>query len=155
MMEIKDAVRNNLEGEALANALDLVDYLIERGLTPKMEWASGCRFISNNKSPCLVFMIGKENGGGWVICDLPVVSEPEWNLLGDDLKEFIMTNIKICSVHQGKSCGCGSEPGTSKNIFGKAYDNVCTSEIQIVNPNSDTLDKFKEVVEWWLINIGA
>ena len=153
-MEIRNAVRNNLEGESLANALDLVYYLTKRGFTPKMEWANGCRFIKNDKSPCLVFMIGKENGGGWVICDLPVVAESEWNLIADDLKEFIIANIKICSVHQGNSCGCGSEPGITKNVFGKDYDNVCTSEIQIVNPDSDTLNAFKKVIEWWLINIG-
>jgi len=154
-MEFKDAIRNNLKGEALANALDLVEYLTEKGLIPSMEWDTGCRFIKNEKSPCLVFMIGEENGGGWVICDLPVVSEPEWNLLSDDLKEFIIANIKICSVHQGGSCGCGNEPGTSKNVFGKAYDNVCTSEIQIVNPDIATLDRFKKIIEWWIVNIGA
>jgi hypothetical protein len=154
-MEIINTIKNSLEGEALANALDLVGYLTAKDLTPHMEWASGCRFTKNGKSPCLVFMIGKENGGGWVICDLPVVSEPEWNSLSDGLKEFIVANIKICSVHQGESCGCGSEPGTSKNIFGKVYDNVCTSEIQIVNPGAKDLDAFKEIVEWWVIHIGA
>lgn len=147
-MEFKNAIRNNLKDEALENALGLVDYLTQKGLTPKMEWNSGCRFGKNGKSLCLVFMIGEDNG--WVICDLPVTSEPEWDLLSTDLKEFIIANIKICSVHEGNSCGCGNEPGASKNIFGKVYDNICTSEIQIVNPNTDVLDKFKEIVEWWV-----
>jgi len=155
-MEIKDALRNNLEGERLANALDFVDYLIEKGLTPKMEWDNGVRFVKNEKSPCMVvFFKNAQNNGEWFICDVPVVSEPEWHLLSDDLKAFIVANIKICNVHQGNPCGCGSEPGVSKHIFGKDYTNLCTSEIQFINPEVNVLDQLKEIIEWWLINVAV
>ena len=155
-MEIKEVLKNRLEGETLANALGFVDYLLEKGLTPVKEWDSGFRFVKNDKSPCLVVLLENEQGAGdWFICDLPVAAEPEWNLLCDDLKKFITANMKICSVHEGKPCGCGSEPGVSKKIFGKAYDNVCTSEIQFVFPKPEILDKLKEVIEWWLVNIAA
>ena len=152
-MEIKDALRNHLKDEALANALGLVDYMTGKGLTPVMEWDSGFRFVKNDKSPCLVFIITESNE--WVICDLPVASEPEWNSLSNELKDFVIANIKICSVHEGNSCGCGSEPGVSKTIFGNDYSNVCTSEIQFVSPCAGDLDKFKEIIEWWVINIAA
>jgi len=151
-MEIKDTLKNNLKGDALANALDFVSYLTEKGLTPKMEWDNGVRFIKNNKSPCLV-VFNMHGDGEWFICDVPVVSEPEWNSLSGDLKEFIIANIKICSVHQGEACGCGSEPGTNKNIFGKDYNNVCTSEIHFVNPGSDVIDKLKQIIDWWIVNV--
>ena len=153
-MEIKDALKNNLKGEALTNALGFADYLTEKGLIPIMEWNNGVRFVKNEKSPCLV-VFNMQNNGEWFICDVPVTSEPEWDSLNNGLKEFILANVKICSVHQGNSCGCGSEPGVSKNIFGKGYNNLCTSEIQFINPGSDVLNKFKEVVEWWIINVGA
>jgi len=155
-MEIKDALRNHLKGEALTNALGFVDYLTEKGLTPKKEWDNGVRFVKNEKSPCMVvFFKNAQNIGEWFICDVPVVSEPEWGYLSNELKEFILANVKICNVHQGNPCGCGSEPGASKNIFGKVYNNVCTSEIQLINPTHDVLDKFKEIVEWWIVNIGG
>jgi len=150
-MEIKDALKNNLKGEALANALSFTNSLVEKGLAPKKEWDNGFRFIKNGKSPCL-FVFNNEE---WFICDVPVVSEPEWSLLNDNMKEFIIAHIKTCSVHQGKSCGCGSEPGITKSIFGKRYNNVCTSEIHINNPSLDILDKFKEIIEWWVVNIGV
>ena len=153
-MEIKDTLRNNLKDEALANALDFVDFLTDKGLTPHMEWDNGVRFAKDDKSPCLV-VFNMNNSGEWFVCDVPITSEPEWNSLNNDLKEFILANIKLCSVHQGSKCGCGSEPGVTKNIFGKDYNNVCTSEIQIHNPNSDELGKFKDIVEWWVVNIGA
>jgi len=153
-MEIKDALKNNLKGEALTNALGFADYLTEKGLTPKMEWDNGVRFIKNDKSPCLV-VFNMQNNGEWFICDVPVASEPEWDSLSDDLKEFILANVKVCDVHRGNSCGCGSEPGVSKNIFGKDYNNVCTSEIQFHNPDSAVLDKFKEIIDWWVMNVGA
>jgi len=155
-MEIKDAIRNTLKGETLANALGFVDYLIEKGLTPKWEWDNGIRFVKNEKSPCLVvFFTNTKNVGEWFICDVPVVYEPEWHSLTNELKEFILANIKICNVYKGNPCGCGSEPGVSKDIFGKVFNNVCTSEIQFINPNSEVLDKFKEIVEWWLTNVKA
>ena len=153
-MEIKDALRNNLKGDALANALGFADYLTEKGLTPVMEWDNGFRFVKNEKSPCLI-VFNMHDNGEWFICDVPVVNEPEWNSLNDDLKDFILANVKICSVHQGNSCGCDSEPGLSKNIFGKDFNNVCTSEIQIHNPGSDVLGKLKEVIDWWIINVAG
>jgi len=153
-MEIKDTLRNNLKGEALTNALGFVEYLTEKGLTPNMEWNNGVRFIKNDKSPCLV-VFNMQNNGEWFICDVPVASEPEWDSLSDDLKKFILANVKVCDVHQGNPCGCGSEPGVSKNIFGKDYNNVCTSEIQFHNPDSDVLGKFKEIIDWWVMNVGA
>ena len=151
-MEIKDVLKSNLEGETLTDALSFTDYLIEKGLTPMKEWSMGFRFVKNEKSPCLLVLTGNKD---WFLCDFPVVNEAEWGLIGDDLKEFILANVKTCSVYQGNACGCGSEPGVSKHIFGKNYDNVCTSEIQFNNPCSNVLDKLREVIDWWVINIGA
>jgi hypothetical protein len=152
-MEVQDVLRNNLEGEALTNVLGFVDYLTEKGLAPKKEWSMGFRFIKNDKSPCLVVIM--KNGEGWFICDVPVVHEPEWDSLDDDSKSFLLEHIKKCTVHEGGSCGCGSEPGINSRIFGKDYSNTCTSQIQLVNPDADVLNKFKEVVEWWAVSIGV
>ena len=151
-MEIRDALKNNLKGEALTNALDFVDYLTEKSITLNKEWDKGFRFIKNGKSPCLI-VFNMQNNGEWFICDVPVVSEPEWDSISNDLKEFIIANIKICNVHQGNPCGCGSEPGISKSIFGKVHNNVCTSEIQFINPDSDVLNKLKKIIDWWEINV--
>jgi len=154
-MEIKDVFKNRLEGETLTTALGFIDYLIDKGITPKKEWDNGFRFILNEKSPCLVVLTkNAKNIDDWFICDVADYSNPEWDSLNDDLKKFILANIKICSVYEGDSCGCGSEPGISMNIFGKEYHNLCTSPIQLIFPQSDVLDKFKEYVEWWIINIA-
>jgi hypothetical protein len=150
-MEIKDVFRQKLDGEKLNNALGFIDYLTAKGLIPNFEWENGVRFIKNDKSPCLVFVIPESNE--WVICDLPVASESEWNSLNNELKNLINQNIKICTVHEGGSCGCGSEPGLTKEIFGKVYNNVCSSEIQFVNPGTDVLDKLKNIINWWTINV--
>lgn len=152
IMEVKDALKSNLKGEALTRALDFVDYLVEKGLTPRKEWSSGFRFIKNDKSPCLIVLT--HNKDGWFICDMPVVHEPEWANLDDELKAFLLDHIKICNVHLGNKCGCGSEPGLTKSIFGKLYNNVCTSEVQLINPSTDVLEKFKEIIEWWVVNVG-
>ena len=152
-MEIKDTLKKNLDGEALANALGFVDYVTGKGLTPIMEWDNGVRFVKNEKSPCLV-VFNMQNSGDWFICDIPAASEPEWDSLDTDLKNFILANVKVCDVHQGNPCGCGNEPGVSKTLFGKEYHNVCTSEIQLINPTPDVLDTFKEIIDWWAINVA-
>ena len=85
------------------------------------------------------------------ICDVSIVLESEWNLLSDDLKEFIIA--KASSFHLGESCGCVSEPATTKNILGKDYNNVCSLEVYIVNSALTLWTSFKEVVKWLAINI--
>ena len=153
-MEIKDAMRNILEGDVLTNALSFVDFVTEKGLNLKQEWDKGFRVVKNNKSLCMIILSeNNQNVGEWLIWEIPVASEPGWDSINNDLKDFIIANIKICDSNQGK--GCGSDPGSTKNIFGKSYDNVCTSELQFINPGTDVLDKFKEVVEWWITNIAA
>jgi len=155
-MEIKNTLQNHLKGQTLTNALDIVDYMIGKGLTPQTEWSHGFRFVKNDKSPCLLFIIDSTNeeNGEWVMCDVPVVNEAGWDALPDDLKDFVRANIKTCNVYEGNPCGCGSEPGATKTIFGKAYDNVCTSEIQFVNPDAAMLDMYKKLIDWWATNIA-
>jgi len=155
-MEIKNTLTNHLKGEALSNALATVDYLIDKGLTPQAEWTHGFRFVKNGKSPCLLVIIdhSKKEDGEWFLCDTPVVNEPEWGNLPAHLKDFVIANIKTCNVHEGNPCGCGSEPGLTKNIFGKVYDNICTSEIQFVNPTAVMLETFRALVDWWDVNIA-
>ena len=109
----------------MINVLGLVDFLTEKGLNIKKEWDTGFRFIKNDKSPCLIVLM--QNGEGWFICD----------------------------VHEGGACGCGSEPGINSTIFEKNYENTCTSQIQLINPDASVINKFKEIIEWWLVNIGA
>ena len=48
-MEFKEVIKSSLDGDDLANALDLVDFLVGKGLTPIVEWASGCRFVNIGK----------------------------------------------------------------------------------------------------------
>ena len=152
--EAKDVLSKNLKDKVLENALDIVDYLDMKGLIPVLEWDNGIRFVKNERSPCLL-VFNWDNKGEWFICDLPVGSEPDWNTINDDLKNLIIENIKICNVHQGNPCGCGSEPGVIKTIFGKEYTNVCTSEIQLVNPEPNILEKYKKIIDWWVLNISA
>jgi len=156
-MTIHDAIKTYLQDEAQTRATKLADYLMEIGLTPKMEWSHGFRFVKNDKSPCLLFFIVSDNAAGeWVLCDLPVVNEPEWQTLGDDHKAFILAHLKVCGIHDGSHpCGCGSEPGATKVIFGKSYDNICTSEIQLPNPDEGMLDTFKQLIDWWVVQIGG
>ena len=152
-MEIKDALISKLEGEALELATGFVDYLTSKGLTAQREWGDGYRFVMNERSPCLLVFLPQDNG--WFVCDLPVATEPEWAAISEDLQEFIVSHIKTCNVHEGNPCGCGSEPGLTKTIFGKSYQSICTSEIQLVYPTAEVLAKLLQVMDWWLANIGT
>jgi len=156
-MEVKNVLSKHLKNETLANALDIVDFMTDKGLEPTTEWSHGFRFVKNGISPCLLFIIDGTNNedGEWVMCDLPVTNEADYDAMPDDLKDIVRANIKLCNVYEGNPCGCGSEPGLTKTIFGKAYENVCTSEIQFVNPTADMINDYKRVIEWWDENIAV
>ena len=93
-MEIQDALRNNLKGESLTNALRFVECLSQKGLTPVKEIDNVYSFVANGKAVCNV-IFNVHNQGEWFI----------------------------------------------------------SSEIMFLNPDTETLDKFMENVDWCMINL--
>jgi len=60
----------------------------------------------------------------------------------ENLKELVWVHIHTCG-----GCGCGNQPGKSMKIFGKEFDNLCTSILWFGNPDADTTEKLYKLAE--------
>ena len=127
---IKEA---NLKGDSLKSANDFALFLKDEGML-----AGGIHgsITHNNKSICFMHMDGSnEVPGPWTVWPDGEYSEDTSDLtLSDDEKVIVWENINICG-----ECGGKCAPGSTKTIFGKQIDNVCSAPLQFCDPKGETL----------------
>jgi len=139
---IESNLKENLSGDALTNALDFVTYLKNMGMTAD----DGARFCYKDELMCIIIAFKNDTSSGWFICDCPF-REHDGFTIDESIKSFVQANIQKC---KGDSCGCDhGERGATKMIFGKEYDNLCSSEIMFYNPDAEALKKIKVLMEFW------
>jgi len=152
--QIEDAIGELLTSDMLKNALDFVAYLGTNDMMPKLV-AENCwtfAYLEEAIHVCVLAIYPDENGIGWTIFDNPLTSKYDDFQVDEHLKEFARAHINICTSCGGSS-GCGSQPGKHITIFGKEYDNICTSEVAFRNPDSEALKKIKQLIEAWKLHI--
>jgi hypothetical protein len=140
--EIEKKLKDTLSGDLLENVLDFVAFLREIGMTPD----ENSRFHYMGEMTCiLVFFKDTNNPQGMLfVCDCPI-REHDGFPIDDSVKKFAQSNIKKCD-----NCGCEHEArGATKTVFGKEYDNLCSSEVIFVNPDAEALVKVKILMELW------
>jgi len=150
--ELEDAITSSLEGDMQKNALDFVAYLKASGMTPNEEHSSA--FMYSGKWVCILCIIPIDGKPNWVIFDNPLCGRDVDISVEEDLKEFAWKHVNICTSCGG-SCGCGSQPGVRKTIFGKEFENVCTSEVAFWNPDAEALKKVMRLIEIWKNHIDG
>ena len=154
----EDTINELLTDEAKKNALDFVAYLRANEIAP--QGSSGCEVFSfQNKPVCVVFVNGAEEiPGPWTIWhsgydpkyspnEIPDGEDADKIGLTDisvdeQLKRIAWDHVNICG-----RCGCGRQPGRHTTIFGKEFDNVCTSTLAFTNPDVETLQYVKKLTE--------
>ncbi|MCL2603771.1 MAG: hypothetical protein FWD90_04770 [Defluviitaleaceae bacterium] len=143
---IERALAAPLRGDYLKNALDFTAFLTGIGMTPDPIEEVTIRFNYGGELTCILvfFKVDNDPNGLWVVCDCPI-SEYAGFPLSEELMNFARANVKICDA-----CGCDhKERGATKSIFGKEYENLCSSEIQFLNPDTHALEKIKTFMEFW------
>jgi len=143
MAKLENEITTKLSGDMQKNALDFVAFLRELGMTNHAEHTSA--FEYNNEWVCILII----NDGGWMLFDNPLTSKFDDFPVDEKLKEFAWAHVNICTSCGGSS-GCGSQPGRTKTIFGKKFENVCTSEVAFFDPDAGTLHKVMQLIEIWM-----
>ena len=146
MTNLEKEITNKLSGDMQKNALDFVAFLRGLGMTNHAEHTSA--FELGGEWVCILII----NDGGWMLFDNPLTSKYDDFPADEDLKEFAWAHVNICTSCGGSS-GCGSQPGRTKIIFGKQFDNVCTSEVAFFDPDAGTLQKVMQMIEIWTKNV--
>ena len=144
--KIVDTFKDVLSSSYLSNALDFTDFLKEIGMT-----FVDNRFYYMEEPTCLLLCFEHEScpSGYWGIYDCPIM-EYEGFPLEEDLQEFARANVRIC---QGE-CGCDVPRGGKCTIFGKEFDDVCSSNIVFHMPDSEALVKIKKLMLYWKLIIS-
>ena len=144
---IENNLKDNLSGNLLINALDLAEYLKKNGMTD-----DGARFYYKDELMCIFITFKDEHNpsGGLMIFDCPLTGI-EGFPVEESVQEFVRAHANKCG-----SCGgdCGhKERGATKVIFGKEYDNLCSSEVVFFSPDAEAVEKIKKLMELWIYKI--
>ena len=145
---IDDYIGNALIGDVRKTTIDFFEYLsesqtqFERG---KGYWADKLYWMAKYKDEyvCFVLINGDENGQ-WIIWSDD--SGSDWYadaLMDDRMKEIAWKHIDIC----GNCGGCKNPGGSQKTILGKEFDNVCITAMKFTNPDAETVECLKRLVE--------
>ena len=142
-LTIENEILAKLEGDMQKNALDFVAYMRAAGMKNPTDMPNA--FLYNGKWVNILII----DNGGWTIYDNPLTKHYNDFPVDEELKMFAWENVHICATGH-----CDSSPGVRKTIFGKEYENVCTSEVAFRDPNAYTLSKVKQMLDIWLVNGG-
>ena len=153
-LKIEELIRSELTGDVQKNALDYVAYLKASGILP--ETLDSNVFGYPDEFVCVLCVFPVENIPSWFIfmgnCDCALCgNEYQDYPIDEKLKKFAWSQVKTCCnfTSNGKYCGCGFQPGRRIKLFGKTFDNVCTSVLAIQNPDGEALELTKKLSDVW------
>ena len=152
--KIENSIGEILTGDTQKNALEFASFLrasemlLERG---KDYWEDKHYWMIKYKDEYVCFiLVGSEDKTepeSWIVWSDD--SDSNWFAnfpLDEHMKEIAWKNVDIC----GNCGGCKSRKnpgGTRKTIFGKEFDNVCITTMSFTNPDAETLECIKKMVE--------
>ena len=149
---IENFIGDVLAGDMQKNALEFAAYLaasdmlFERGggyWADKLYW----RIKYKDKSVCYVLI----KDASWIIwSDDSGVNSFEDFSPDEHMKEIAWKHLDICE--KADRCFDGCARGR-KTIFGKEFDNVCGTAMKFENPNADTVECMKKIMEIRKIDI--
>ena len=139
MYNLENEITSKLSGEMQKNVLDFVAFLRGLGMTNHAEHTSA--FEYKGEWVCILII----NDGGWMLFDNPLTKNFDDFPLDEQLKEFALAHVNICTTGH-----CASSPGVRKTILGKEFDNVCTSEVAFFDPDTVTLQNVMRMIEIWM-----
>ena len=149
---IKKYIGNALVGDKQKNAADFFEYLLASGLQFERGqgyWADKLYWICkhNDEYICYILINGGEDDTepvGWVIWMDGSGSNCFMDTIPDEhTREVAWKHIDIC----GNCGGCKNPGGSRKTIFGKEFDNVCTTPLRFDNPDVETVECVNRLVQ--------
>ena len=146
-LTIEQDFKKNLKGDLLKNALVFVEH---------MNASSGWKHLDETvcftvTDPGNLYIFFGHHPGSVCFRTNESSSDSEMYPMDEALKEFVWANVNQCNHFRtnGKLCGCGQQPGYSFTILDRKFDNLCNCPICFMNPDAETFEKVKELVEAW------
>lgn len=148
---IENDIKEYLTGDARRNAQDFVALLCVNKM--KFErakdgyWADERYWLIKYKDEyvCFIMVNGSEYENepeGWIVWSDD--SDSDWYAdapLDEHMKEIAWKNVDIC----GNCSSCAG--GIRKTIFSKEFEHVCRTTMRFDNPDSETVECLKKLME--------
>jgi len=135
--KIEDFINEKLTGETQRNALDFIGYLGADVSLEDMDW---CWDVKYKGESVFFFRIGGfQDEPNWLAWSADDYSNVE---IDEKFKKISWENICTCG-----NCGSDCAPGRRAMIFGKEFENCCTSSLMFINPNGESLECLKKLVD--------
>ena len=146
-LTMEEEFRKRLKGDLRKNAFAFAAHM-DRTSSWKHCGEKVC--VTHTDPGNLYIYFGDDNGTAVVRADRSN-GDSEAYPMDEHLKEFVWANVNPCHHFRtdGKDCGCGQQPGHSFTILGKKFDHLCFCPICFVNPDAETFERIKELVEAW------
>ena len=140
-VKIEDVINEVLKGESQKNALDFATYLNANEMVVG-ENHSEVRY--KDEGICYLHIDGSDQvPGPWTIwSDDSKIYENGDISLDEDIKKLAWAHANACG-----SCGGSCSPGIRKIIFGKEFNNICTSTFMFTDPDAKALECVKKLLE--------
>ena len=140
-MEIERRIEGALSGDRGAAALAFAGGLRGMGLVPKQYEEGGDGYsIMRGGDSVGFFAVPGEGGvpGAWTVwfnsCDFGGGEG-----VSDGLRRAAWDHASVCGNYEsgGKVCGCGDQPGFTREIFGREFKNRCHSPLMFIEPSGE------------------
>ena len=136
---IENMIHEKLPNEAQKNALDFINYFGEDIRLEDEDWCWKAKYKGET---VFHFRIGGfQNEPNWLAWSASAFDYSDTEI-DKQSKKIVWQNICTCG-----NCGSDCAPGRSAVIFGKSFENCCTSSIMFVNPNDDGLKCIKKLID--------
>ena len=137
--KIEEVINETLKDEAQKNALDFVCFLRTKGIMLD-ESENYWEVKYNDKGLCFIWIDGTDNmPGPWTIWSN---GDYESFPVDEHIKEIALAHVNPCG-----NCGANCSPGSNKTIFGKNFNNICSSVMAFTNPEPTAIECVKKLVE--------
>ncbi|MCL2388253.1 MAG: hypothetical protein FWC89_12020 [Defluviitaleaceae bacterium] len=137
--KIEDMIYEKLTGDVQENALVLINYLGENVSLEDKDWCWEAKYKGE-----MVFHFrigGFHNEPNWLAWSATAVDYSE-SEIDEQSKGIAWENICTCG-----NCGSDCAPGRRAVIFGKTFENCCTSSLMFINPSGDSLECLKKLID--------
>ena len=137
--KIEDMIHAKLTGEIQKNASDIINYLSEDVSLEDKDW---CWEAKCKGETVFHFRIGGfQNEPNWLAWSATAFDYSDTEIDAQSQK-IAWENISTCG-----NCGSDCAPGRRAVIFGKTFENCCTSSLMFINPNGDGLECLKKLID--------
>ena len=144
--QIENEINEKLSGAMQKNALNFVAYIKDSGMTTNKVHTNVFRY--HGEAVCVLALHPNfDENIGWNVYlgdyDSTICKDYNNDLLIDEqIKNFAWAHKHTCG-----NCGCGNQPGKNVKIFGKEFENICTSLMWFGNADGDELENLLKLIE--------